>query len=120
MAGSPEAEQGTGAAGLPMRVRIIAVAVATAVLATVAVVYTVTAVQRTEAADAPSAFGLDHGRLYFRSTREGAGAGRVARLAAAPGPETAGMRAAAAPGPDLYAALTQRWPYESDAYGLSG
>ncbi|MFH9419514.1 hypothetical protein [Streptomyces sp. NPDC017529] len=101
MTDAPEAGKGTGAAGLPMRVRIIAVAVATAVLATVAVVYTVTAVQRTEAADAPSAFGLDHGRLYFRSTREGAGSGRVARLSAAPGPAAgAGVRAAAAPGPD--------------------
>ncbi|MFF2921332.1 hypothetical protein ACFVTP_02755 [Streptomyces celluloflavus] len=70
------------------RARIVAVLTATAILATVAVVYTIGAVRRAEPVDAPSAFGLDHGRLYFRST--GAGAGRVARLPApATGPGAA-------------------------------
>ncbi|MFD7668446.1 hypothetical protein [Streptomyces sp. NPDC059788] len=89
-----------GPAGFSMRARVVAVAVATAVLATVAVVYTVTAARRAEPADTPSAFGLDHGQLYFRSTRDGEGAGRVARLAAAPAtatsPGVAAMRAPAA------------------------
>ncbi|MEV0369066.1 hypothetical protein AB0I10_04460 [Streptomyces sp. NPDC050636] len=84
---------------LSLRARIIAVAVAAAVLATVAVVYTVGAARRAEPADARSAFGLDHGRLYFRST--GAGAGRVARLPApGAGAGTAAHAAAHAPGPD--------------------
>ncbi|MEU3541695.1 hypothetical protein AB0H90_22780 [Streptomyces paromomycinus] len=72
-------------AGFPMRARVIAVVVATAVLTTVAVVYTVTAVRRADSADAPSAFGLDRGQLYFRSTRGGDGEGRVARVAAPAG-----------------------------------
>ncbi|WP_066934138.1 hypothetical protein [Streptomyces sp. NBRC 110611] len=63
---------------LSLRARIVAVAVATALLAAVAVVYTVGAARRAEPTDPASAFGLDHGRLYFRS----AGAGRVARLPA--------------------------------------
>ncbi|MGW1379110.1 TolB family protein [Streptomyces sp. NPDC002446] len=79
-------------AALPLRARIVAVAAATAVLATVAVVYTVGAARRAEPAGAASAFGLDHGRLYFRST--GAGAGRVARL---PAPD--GTAATPAPAP---------------------
>ncbi|MET9295634.1 hypothetical protein [Streptomyces sp. NPDC003077] len=61
--------------------RILAIAVATTVLTTVAVVYTVGAARRAEPADPPSAFGLEHGRLYFRSTQEGHG--RVAHLPAA-------------------------------------
>ncbi|MFH8346636.1 hypothetical protein [Streptomyces sp. NPDC018045] len=85
-------------AGFSVRARVIAVAVVTAVLATVAVVYTVSAARRADSADPPSAFGLDRGQLYFRSTREGDGAGRVARLAAAPG--AAATRAKAAPAPD--------------------
>lgn len=108
-AGPVEAEDAGGQArkagpgGVSMRARVIAVAVATAVLATVAVVYTVTAARRTESTDPPSAFGLDRGQLYFRSTREGDGAGRVARLAAASGPSAHGaaaVSAAAAPDPD--------------------
>ncbi|MFJ9848309.1 TolB family protein [Streptomyces sp. NPDC101150] len=70
-------------AALSLRARIIAVATATALLAAVAVVYTVGAARRAEPADATSAFGLDRGLLYFRST--GAGSGRVARLSAHPG-----------------------------------
>ncbi|TJZ56977.1 hypothetical protein FCH28_05725 [Streptomyces piniterrae] len=86
-------------APLSFRARIVAVAVAAAVLATVAVVYTVGAARRAEPADAHSAFGLDHGLLYFRST--GAGAGRVARLPApAARSGAAAHTSARAPGPD--------------------
>ncbi|MFI2614241.1 hypothetical protein [Streptomyces sp. NPDC018584] len=53
---------------------------AAAVLAGVAVAYTLHAAQRAQSADTSSAFGLDRGQLYFRSTE--AGAGRVARLPA--------------------------------------
>ncbi|MGV9882028.1 TolB family protein [Streptomyces sp. NPDC003006] len=63
-----------------LRSRIVAVAVAAAVLAGVAVAYTLHAAQRAQSADAVSEFGLDRGQLYFRSTE--AGAGRVARLPA--------------------------------------
>ncbi|QEU95065.1 TolB family protein [Streptomyces kanamyceticus] len=63
-----------------LRARIIAVAVAAAVLAGVAVAYTLHASQRAQSADTASEFGLDRGHLYFRSTE--AGAGRVARLPA--------------------------------------
>lgn len=70
-------------ASLSLRARVVAVVTATAVLATVAVVYTVGAARRAEPTDTGSAFGLDRGLLYFRST--GAGAGRVARLAAPDG-----------------------------------
>ncbi|WP_371858658.1 hypothetical protein [Streptomyces chrestomyceticus] len=94
----------TGRNGFPMRARIIAVAVATAVLTTVAVAYTVTAARRADSADAPSAFGLERGQLYFRSVRDGDGAGRVARLAAPAGASgasgVAAMRTEAAPAPD--------------------
>ncbi|UQA91754.1 TolB-like translocation protein [Streptomyces halobius] len=84
---------------LSLRARVVAVAVAGAVLATVAVVYTVGAARRAEPADARSAFGIDHGRLYFRST--GAGAGRVARLPAPDSrPGTAARTSARPPGPD--------------------
>ncbi|WP_241265508.1 hypothetical protein [Streptomyces boncukensis] len=66
---------------LSLRVRIAALGAATAVLATVAVVYTVRAADsRARTATASSAFGL-HGaqpRLLFRSTRDGTGEGRVA------------------------------------------
>ncbi|MFH8568373.1 TolB family protein [Streptomyces sp. NPDC017993] len=68
-------------AGLSLRARIIAVAAAAAVLTTVAVGYTVRAAREAEPVDSASAFGLDHGTLYFRST----GAGRVARLPAPAG-----------------------------------
>ncbi|MFF1375313.1 hypothetical protein [Streptomyces sp. NPDC058308] len=61
-----------------LRSRIVAVSAAAAVLAGVAVTYTLHAAQRAESADATSEFGLDRGHLYFRST-EG-GSGRVARL----------------------------------------
>ncbi|MGW1838575.1 hypothetical protein [Streptomyces sp. NPDC002067] len=67
-------------AALPLRVRVLALTVTGALLAGVAVAYTVGAARRAEPADPVSAFGLDHGRLYFRST--GAGEGRVARLPA--------------------------------------
>ncbi|MFE1772433.1 hypothetical protein [Streptomyces sp. NPDC059008] len=70
-------------AAVSLRARIVAVLTATAVLATVAVAYTIGAARRAEPTDAASAFGLDHGRLYFRST--GAGSGRVARLPAPDG-----------------------------------
>ncbi|MEC4015454.1 TolB family protein [Streptomyces sp. H27-D2] len=80
---------------MSLRARVIAIATATVVLAGVAVVYTVGAVQRAEPADAVSAFGLDSGRLYFRSTE--AGHGRVARLPAAPA--TAGERRRTTGGP---------------------
>ncbi|MFG2138098.1 TolB family protein [Streptomyces sp. NPDC048650] len=73
-------------AALSHRARIVAVATAAALLATLAVVYTVHAARRAEPADAVSAFGLDHGRLYFRST--GAGSGRIARLPARTGAAT--------------------------------
>ncbi|MEV7191752.1 hypothetical protein AB0N81_08080 [Streptomyces sp. NPDC093510] len=66
-----------------LRSRILAVVVAAAVLAGVAVAYTLHAAQRAQSADGPSEFGLDRGHLYFRST--GAGAGRVARVPAPPG-----------------------------------
>ncbi|WP_407548795.1 hypothetical protein QOM21_06575 [Streptomyces sp. Pv4-95] len=70
-------------ARLSLRARIAAVAVAAVVLTTVAVGYTVRAARHAEPADTASAFGLDHGALYFRST--GAGAGKVARLPAPAG-----------------------------------
>ncbi|MGP8297526.1 hypothetical protein ACTPOK_06115 [Streptomyces inhibens] len=95
------AQEPAAPTSLSLRARIVAVATATAVLATIAVVYTVGAARRAEPTDGASAFGLDHGRLYFRST--GAGAGRVARLPA-PVTPAADARAAAAParptGPD--------------------
>ncbi|MFH8983040.1 TolB family protein [Streptomyces varsoviensis] len=65
------------------RAKVIAVAAAAVVLATVAAVYTVGAAHRAEPEETASAFGLDAGNLYFRSTA--AGHGRVARLPAAPG-----------------------------------
>ncbi|MEU9112555.1 hypothetical protein AB0D04_12335 [Streptomyces sp. NPDC048483] len=74
---------------------MVAVVAGAAVLATVAVVYTLGAARRAEPADATSAFGLDHGRLYFRST--GAGSGRVARLPARPGAATRMSARAAEP-----------------------
>ncbi len=96
-----EGTAGKGPGGPSLRARVIAIVVATAVLATVAVVYTVSAARRAESADTPSAFGLDRGQLYFRSTREGDGTGRVARLPAAPSARgAAAMSAEAAPAPD--------------------
>ncbi len=80
-------------AAFSLRARIVAVLAATAVLATVAVVYTIGAARRAQPTDPASAFGLDHGRLYFRST--GAGAGRVARLPAPPGRSGAASSASA-------------------------
>ncbi|MEU7041070.1 hypothetical protein AB0A77_08415 [Streptomyces varsoviensis] len=65
------------------RAKVIAVAAAAVVLAAVAAVYTVGAAHRAEPEETASAFGLDAGNLYFRSTA--AGHGRVARLPAAPG-----------------------------------
>ncbi|WP_409237604.1 hypothetical protein [Streptomyces sp. PA5.6] len=61
-----------------LRSRVVAVAAAAAVLAGVAVTYTLQAAERAESADATSEFGLDRGELYFRSTTEAAG--RVARV----------------------------------------
>ncbi|MFF4607065.1 hypothetical protein ACFY12_30575 [Streptomyces sp. NPDC001339] len=75
-----------------LRARILAVAAAVALLAAIAVVYTVGAARRAEPTDAASVFGLDHGLLYFRSS--GAGAGRVARL-----PAPAARAVAAGPAP---------------------
>ncbi|WP_399924028.1 TolB family protein [Streptomyces kanamyceticus] len=71
-----------GVPGAPrsLRSRIVAISVAAAVLAGVAVAYTLHAAQRAQSADTTSEFGLDRGHLYFRSTE--AGAGRVARLPA--------------------------------------
>ncbi|MFF9479875.1 hypothetical protein [Streptomyces sp. NPDC014733] len=81
---SPGARPAAGAAArfaaLPLRIRVLALTVTGALLAGVAVAYTVGAARRAEPADPVSAFGLDHGQLYFRST--GAGTGRVARLPA--------------------------------------
>ncbi|NBE56260.1 hypothetical protein [Streptomyces boluensis] len=62
-----------------LRSRIVAVAVATAVLAGVAVTYTVHAVRRAQPAAATSEFGLDRGYLYVRDGAERAD-GRVARV----------------------------------------
>ncbi|MEW2394334.1 hypothetical protein AB0933_38845 [Streptomyces venezuelae] len=61
-----------------LRSRVVAVAAAAAVLAGVAVTYTLQAAERAESADATSEFGLDRGKLYFRSTTETAG--RIARV----------------------------------------
>ncbi|MFC8127540.1 TolB family protein [Streptomyces sp. NPDC057302] len=66
-----------------LRARIIAVAAAAAVLATVAVGYTLHAAERAEPTSAISEFALDPGHLYFRGTE--AGAGRVARTVNASG-----------------------------------
>ncbi|WP_257980214.1 hypothetical protein [Streptomyces sp. CB02959] len=77
------------------RARILAVAAAGALLAAVAVGYTVASARRAQPTDTASAFGLDHGRLYFRST--GAGAGRVASL---PAPAPGGRTPGTAPGDD--------------------
>ncbi|KUF13873.1 MULTISPECIES: hypothetical protein [Streptomyces] len=60
------------------RTRVVAVVAAAALLAAVAVTYTVRAVQRAEPVASHSEFALDPGHLYFRSTHEGAG--RVARV----------------------------------------
>ncbi|MFF3646036.1 hypothetical protein [Streptomyces sp. NPDC002564] len=80
----------------PLRSRIVAVAVAAAVLAGVAVTYTLHAARRAEPADAVSEFGLDPGHLYFRSTA--AGAGRVARLpSSGEGPGGAAARTTGGP-----------------------
>lgn len=65
---------------LPLRARVIAVVTVTALLATVAVIYTLGAARRAQPTDTASAFGLDHGQLYFRSS--GTGNGRVAHLPA--------------------------------------
>ena len=68
-------------AGLSLRARISALAVAALLLAAVAVVYTVRAADgRAESTTVSSAFGLraKEPRLLFRSTRDGAGEGRVA------------------------------------------
>ncbi|MEV0319518.1 TolB family protein [Streptomyces sp. NPDC050658] len=66
-----------------LRARVIAVAAAAAVLATVAVAYTLHAAGRAEPTATASEFALDAGQLYFRSSE--AGAGRVARTATRPG-----------------------------------
>ncbi|MEV8021566.1 hypothetical protein AB0O76_35610 [Streptomyces sp. NPDC086554] len=73
-----------------LRARIVAVSVAAAVLATVAVAYTLHAAGRAQPAAASSEFALDTGQLYFRSSE--AGAGRVARTAmpSGKGPRTTG------------------------------
>ncbi|MEU6764378.1 hypothetical protein ABZ916_17835 [Streptomyces sp. NPDC046853] len=68
-----------------LRTRLIAVSAAAAVLATVAVTYTLHAAERTQPASATSEFALDPGHLYFRGT-EGADAGRVARTMSTPLP----------------------------------
>ncbi|MGW5865485.1 TolB family protein [Streptomyces sp. NPDC055239] len=74
-----------------LRARIIAVSAAAAVLATVAVTYTLHATDRAEPASATSEFALDPHHLYFRGTEE-ADAGRVARTDPPPGkgPRTTG------------------------------
>lgn len=79
-----------------LRARIIAVAVAAAVLATVAVTYTLRAAEHAEPAATTSEFPLDAGHLYYRGTEAGAGAeagaGRVARTGtpSGKGPRTTG------------------------------
>ncbi|GGO50299.1 MULTISPECIES: hypothetical protein [Streptomyces] len=60
------------------RLRVVAVVAAAALLAGVAITYTVRAVHRAEPIASDSEFALDRGHLYFRSTQEGAG--RVARV----------------------------------------
>lgn len=83
-----------GSRGPSRRARVAALGAATVVLAAVAVTYTVQAVDgRTESTAVDSAFGLDGcGEwLMFRSTRDGEGEGRVARLPANGGaPRTTG------------------------------
>ncbi|MEU6993582.1 hypothetical protein ABZ953_23370 [Streptomyces sp. NPDC046465] len=76
-----------------LRSRIVAVSAAAAVLAGVAVTYTLHAAQRAESADATSEFGLGRGHLYFRNT-EG-GTGRVARLPLPAAPSRTPSRTAA-------------------------
>ncbi|MEW2525081.1 hypothetical protein [Streptomyces sp. NPDC047071] len=74
---------------LSTRPRVLAVALAAAVLATVAVTYTVRAAREAQPTVTTSEFALDQGQLYFRSSA--AGAGRVARLPlAGRGPRTTG------------------------------
>ncbi|MFD9883723.1 TolB family protein [Streptomyces alboflavus] len=69
------------------RLRVVSVVAAAALLAAVAVTYTVRAVHRAEPIASSSEFALDPGHLYFRSTQSGAG--RVARLpASGTGPRT--------------------------------
>lgn len=69
------------------RLRVVSIVAAAAVLAAVAVTYTVRAVHRAEPIASSSEFALDPGHLYFRSTQQGAG--RVARLpASGTGPRT--------------------------------
>ncbi|ATL26951.1 hypothetical protein [Streptomyces formicae] len=85
---APSAPSPPSAGPRSLRARIVAVAVAAAVLAGVAVAYTLHASQRAQSADTASEFGLDQGHLYFRSTE--AGAGRVARL---PAPDGAARKA---------------------------
>lgn len=71
------------------RLRVVSVVAAAALLAAVAVTYTVRAVHRAEPIASSSEFALDPGHLYFRSTQQGAG--RVARLpASGTGPRTPG------------------------------
>ncbi|MEU5953212.1 hypothetical protein [Streptomyces sp. NPDC047525] len=88
--------QNTPPPRLSLRARVIAVATAAAVLATVAVAYTLRAAERAEPTAATSEFALDPGHLYFRSTEAGAGtragSGRVARTGSAlgQGPVTTG------------------------------
>ncbi|WJV49437.1 TolB family protein [Streptomyces flavofungini] len=75
--------------GASTRLRVVSVVAAAALLAAVAVTYTVRAVHRAEPIASRSEFALDPGHLYFRSTQ--AGAGRVARLSASgTGPRTPG------------------------------
>ncbi|MFE6161610.1 TolB family protein [Streptomyces sp. NPDC056486] len=79
-----------------LRTRVIAVATAAAVLAAVAVTYTLHAAERAEPAAATSEFALDPGHLYFRGT-EAADAGRVARTDPAPRPPGKGPRTSGGP-----------------------
>ncbi|MFK4067845.1 hypothetical protein [Streptomyces sp. NPDC029674] len=77
---APAVPPGSPSSPPSLRSRIVAVALAAAVLAGVAVAYTLHAAQDAQSADAASEFGLDRGNLYFRSTEGEAGAGRVARV----------------------------------------
>ncbi|MFG2499570.1 hypothetical protein ACGFSB_15335 [Streptomyces sp. NPDC048441] len=80
-----------------LRTRIIAVAATAAVLATVAVAYTLHAAERAEPTAAASEFGLDTGHLYFRSTEGSGGAGGAGRVARTATPSGKGHRTPGGP-----------------------
>ncbi|MDI3403785.1 TolB family protein [Streptomyces cavernicola] len=74
-----------------LRTRVLAVALAAAVLAGVAVAYTVQAARRAQPAATASEFGLTAGQLYVRDERGGTDDGRIAHVPL-DAPEKAGQR----------------------------